>query len=72
MSINVPTVELTDLDKQLLRVDIAGEQLQKAGMTKTKKAAEILGVETKILLSSMVGEIKQLKAELKQIREGSL
>jgi len=52
------------LENKLQRVEIAGELLASASLTKTKRAAKNLGDETLSLLSSFVDEFNEYKSEL--------
>jgi len=56
------------LRKQLMRVEIAGEQLENASIIKTKAAAKKLGDETKKLFSLIIVEVDNLKSELTKIK----
>jgi hypothetical protein len=59
---------MNNLEKQMQRVQIAGELLENASLTKTKKAAKNLGDETLKLLSGVVGEINKLTIEVNKLR----
>jgi len=63
------------LENKLQRVEISGELLKNASITKTKKAAQKLGDETLLLLGALVVEFNEckkelgtVKAELKQLK----
>ncbi len=59
---------MVNLENQMQRVQIASELLEKAPIHKTKKAAKILGDETLLLLSGVIGEIEQLKVEIIKLK----
>jgi hypothetical protein len=57
-----------DLKQQLQRIQIAAELLERASITKTKKAAKSLGDETLILLSGIAVEIDRLNREISELK----
>lgn len=57
------------LKKQLSRVQIAGDLLQKAPMIKTKQAAHSLGDETLSLLGQLVDIAQQQAIEIEELKE---
>ncbi|PCH95667.1 MAG: hypothetical protein COB83_08090 [Gammaproteobacteria bacterium] len=56
------------LDNKLQRVEIAGELLANANITKTKKAVKVLGDETLSLLCCLVRESNESKKELEILK----
>ena len=57
-----------NLEQQLQRIQIAAELLERASITKTKKAAKSLGDETLILLGGLVVKINQLEKEIGELK----
>ena len=57
------------LSEKLQRVEIAGEILKNASITKTKKAAQKLGDETLSLLSAVVSEVNECKKEITLLKQ---
>ncbi len=56
------------LEDKLQRVEIAGEILASASITKTKRAAKALGDETLSLFGALVCEINEHKKELTMLK----
>jgi hypothetical protein len=57
------------IKEQLLRVEIAGENLENAPIHKTKKAAKALGDETKKLFTLFANELAELKQQILAIKK---
>ena len=60
---------LFKLKKQLSRVKMAGDLLQRAPMIKTKQAAQSLGDETLALLTQTVEIIETQQTEIEELKE---
>ena len=56
------------LKNQLIRVQLAGEQLKSASIVKTKKAAEILGNETLVLIEQVIDVLELQNKEIEALK----